>query len=318
MPDQADLESKKVAATMRFTLWRGRHLKSAMCHFLPLTGSLMFALLAGLASNASGEESPPTTTSNKKPKIELPRIVIAGDFGDAVPENIEKVLETTAEQLLRHTPERRLGTILVSPSTDVPITLFAKGPADEYQIRLATRDRFWAQYAYQFAHEVCHVLCNYDQKRTGDKQWFEEALCETASLFALKGLAVSWKESPPYPNWKSFAESFQHYVNDILSRRDRRLPPDQSLPEWYRRNAETLRKDRQSTERTRLVATYLLSLFEDDPTGWQALTWINTGEQDSSLPFPEYLAGWKSRCPERHRPFVHRIETLFGLASERK
>ena len=64
--------------------------------------------------------------------VELPRIVVTGDFGDAVPENIVKVLESTAEQLLKHTPARRFGTILVSPSHDVPISLYAKGTAGEY------------------------------------------------------------------------------------------------------------------------------------------------------------------------------------------
>lgn len=283
---------------------------------LMLCLTVVVLIPVGLTSRHSrllGDESHSSKGAAQKSMLELPRIIITGDFGDADSENIVKVLESTAEQLLRETPQRRLGTILVSPSKDVPISLFAKGPSGEYQIRLATRDRYWAQYAYQFAHEVCHLLCNYDQKRTGDKQWFEEALCETASLFAMQKMAEKWKESPPYANWKSFSRELQDYVNDILARRDRRLPSDLAMPEWYRINSEGLRKDRQSTERTKLVSTYLLALFEDDPTGWETLTWLNTGADDATIPFPEYLAGWKARCPEKHRPFVGRVESLFGL-----
>jgi hypothetical protein len=77
-----------------------------------------------------------------------------------------------------------------------------------------------------------------------------------------------------------------------------------------------MRQERKLTDRSELVATYLLALFEDDPTGWVALTWLNLGEKDATLGFADYLAGWKSRCPERHRPFVNRIESLFGFGAK--
>ena len=226
----------------------------------------LIAVSVVLIAPLIAEENPPQVPV-QQPQVELPRIILVGDFGDAVPENVVKVLESTAEQLLRHTPDRHLGTILVSPSLDAPISLFTKGPAGEYQIRLTARGRSWAQYAYQFAHELCHLLCNFEQRKSGDKQWFEEALCETASLFAQKQLALSWDKSPPYSNWKSYSASFTHYVNDILARRDRRLPPELSFPEWYRGQSAALKQDRTSTERSQLVVAYLLPLFEHDPAG---------------------------------------------------
>ena len=39
------------------------------------------------------------------------------------------------------------------------ITLIRDSTHDPYIIKLSVRDTLWDQYAYQFAHEFCHVLC---------------------------------------------------------------------------------------------------------------------------------------------------------------
>jgi hypothetical protein len=49
---------------------------------------------------------------------------------------------------------------------------------------------------YQFAHEFAHILSNYerhaDSKVARQHEWFEEALCEVASLYALKRVGMQW------------------------------------------------------------------------------------------------------------------------------
>lgn len=53
-------------------------------------------------------------------------------------------------------------------------------------IFLTVKDNYWCQWTYQFAHEYCHHLINgaMNGGLTG-LQWFEETLCELASLFCL-------------------------------------------------------------------------------------------------------------------------------------
>ena len=63
------------------------------------------------------------------------------------------------------------------------------------------RDGIEAYRAYQFAHEFCHILCNFDDDWKGNN-WFEETMCETSSLFVLRRLSKEWEERPPYPAWK--------------------------------------------------------------------------------------------------------------------
>ncbi|MCP6756902.1 hypothetical protein NL533_35270, partial [Klebsiella pneumoniae] len=78
-----------------------------------------------------------------------------------------------------------------------------RNDAREIVLKLDTSNTFWSQYAYQFAHEFCHVLCGYREDDPGT-QWFEETLCETASLFVLRAMAREWKTAPPYPHWKDY------------------------------------------------------------------------------------------------------------------
>jgi len=248
---------------------------------------------------------------DEKPK--LPDIKVSGDWGAGSTDDVHAVLQSCAENLLRYCPERRLGTIIVRPREGVPISLFDKGPAGEYQVLLTAHDAYWSQYAYQFSHELCHLLSNYDKREAGRNLWFEESLCETSSMFTMRQMAVTWKTTPPYPNWSGFAPSLDQYVNNLLAPRERRLPPDRTMAEWFREHQSSLEQQRKLTVDSQLVAVYLLSIFEDEPTGWESLTWINLGPHDADIDLRIYLQLWKERVPERQKAFLGKIQKLFGF-----
>ena len=223
------------------------------------------------------------------------------------------MLQSCAENLLKYSPERRLKTILVRPHEGVPITLFEKGPAGEYQVLLSARDAYWSQYAYQFSHELVHILSNYDRRKTGRNFGSRNRSAKHHRCSRCGKMAITWKTKPPYPNWSGFASHLDQYVDTLLAPRRRRLPPDRTMPQWFREHEDSLAKQRELTPDSQMVAVYLLSIFEDEPTGWEALTWINLGPNDADLDLRDYLKGWKERVPERHRPFIAKIQTLFGL-----
>lgn len=91
---------------------------------------------------------------------QLVEIHVIADNWNARIDDVGKVLDSTADQLLVYFPERKLAPILVTHRDDVPITLNAKGPNGEYQVKLGANLTYWAQYTYQFAHEMCHILAN--------------------------------------------------------------------------------------------------------------------------------------------------------------
>jgi hypothetical protein len=269
----------------------------------------LFAACLILASESMAAQPPlPAAIA---PLTDRVKIKIEGDWGSAPRENVEKMLYSTAGELLRFCPERRLGTIVVRHHADVPITLYQKGPHGEHQVLLEANNTYWSQYDYQFAHELTHILCNCDRRKAGCNLWFEETLCETASLFSLRKMAVAWKTKPPYANWTSFAPHFDEYADAMLARRDRRLPPDRNMAEWFREHAASLAEQRKLTDESKLVAAYLVALFEDDPSGWETLATLNLGPNDADLDFRANLEGWKQRVPERQRSFVGKIEGLF-------
>ncbi len=223
--------------------------------------------------------------------------------------DVEKVLYSAAEPLWKYFPDRELKPILVEPKGG-PITLYERGPAGEIQVRLNTGDRLWAQQAFQFAHELGHILCNYKPGANRNK-WFEESVCELASLFALRRMSEAWQTAPPYPNWKSYAPSLANYAEERLKAAS--LPSGTTLGDWYLEYADQLAQDHANRNRNLIVASVLLPLFEKQPQHWEAVTYLNDAKPRPSQTFAAYLNDWYLRCPRQHQSFVEQIARQFEI-----
>lgn len=245
--------------------------------------------------------------------------VLPGEWGDATREDIETLLAAAARELWVYFPERRLKPILVAPSEEHPRVRFASDLDGEYLVHLSARDRHWSQYAYQFAHEFAHILSNYERNphvAVRRNQWFDESLCETASLFTLRRLGAAWltKEGAvPFAHWKSYGHALQSYALELLMQPHRALPARLGFADWYRENAVDLGKSPYLRERDELVAGMLLPLFEKSPGAWGAIGYLNLEESDASGSFAQYLSNWHRNSPSAQRPVVEEIIALFGL-----
>lgn len=260
------------------------------------------ACLVWMARPAAGDERPAVVTA-----IEI-TLADEGEWEGAVPDDVRRVLGSAAAALLAEVPDAALPPLEVR-ARGGPIVLHQRGPAGLVRIRLNTGGNLWSQYAYQFAHEVCHVLCRYDRDPTGN-QWFEESLCEMASLFVLRRMATTWKTDPPYPNWRSYAVHLGAYADDRIAAA--RLPAGTSLAEWYRVNRDALATVATDRERNTVVAVALLPLFEDQPRHWAAVPRINDAMPAAPQPFARYLADWRRSLPAERRATVDAIAELFG------
>jgi len=223
--------------------------------------------------------------------------------------DIEKVLASAAEELWKNFPERTLPAIDVEPQGG-PVTNFRRAEDGAYHVQLNTGGTFWSQYAYQFAHEFCHILCNYRQGPRNNK-WFEESLCELASIYALRGMARTWQTHPPYPNWKDYSKSLNSYADDLL--KQGQLPAGLTLAQWFAQQREELAKDPVQREKNRVVAVALLDLFETAPEHWEAVGYLNQGDTGWARSFAVYLADWEAQCPQRHKAFVRQIAQRLGI-----
>ena len=117
-----------------------------------------------------------------------------GNWGAASLASVHAVLESAYQVLVQAFDKHPDAPVHVAWWNQSPRVFFDHSP---YQIRISARDTYWCQYVYQFSHELCHVMTGFDRNREHKHKWFEESLCELASLFVLHQLADGWKERPP-------------------------------------------------------------------------------------------------------------------------
>jgi hypothetical protein len=274
-----------------------------LAHSRNLSAAVGFAMLIG--GGAAAQEPP---------KHPLEIRVAAEGWGDADPDDIRKVLESAGRALLVQLPDLKVPPIDVSRSRTGPITLFQRGPGGEIRIRLDVEGRHWAQFSFQFGHEICHVVCGCVDYVNPDL-WFEESICETASLYVLGRMAEEWKVRPPYPTWKDYAPALQKYRDERLAQG--KLPEETSLTEWFREKKAALRKDPHQRPLNLVAGSAMLPIFEAAPEHWGALPFLNTIRGGMMRSFPGYLGDWSRSAPEKHREFIATLAVRFGTPADR-
>jgi hypothetical protein len=236
-------------------------------------------------------------------------VVVPGDWGGSELADIRKVCESAAGTIAAQLTDDGFAPILVQRGKTAPITLFERGEGSEYIVRLNTGGRAWAQCAYQFSHEFCHIVCNYRNVKN-PQMWFEETLCECASMYAVRRMAVEWKTNPPYSNWKGYSASLESYASDLVKRHADRKD---SVAQFYQANLTELEKTSTNRKLNSYIASKLLRHFEATPAAWQSLRYLNLGPVEENASLSTYLIGWHGRVPEQHKPLVRQIAAEFEI-----
>ncbi len=189
-----------------------------------------------------------------------------------------------------------------------PIVLFKRSLRGEIVMLLSSSGTYWSQHSYQVAHEFCHILCRYKE---GDKTnlWFEESLCELASIYALRQMAITWQTSPPYRNWKDYGKSLKEYADDVAGKYP--VPDGLKFATWFKINHDKLSKKATQRELNGIVAVQLLPIFEKSPAAWRTLPYLNVDRGKKKQTFSEYLKAWHDNTPEELRPHVDNITKQF-------
>lgn len=257
--------------------------------------------------------SPAAEGPNPAVKPVRHEIRIVADGFESEQQDIAKVCHSAAAQLQRWVPELPLEDIVVTRGHEGPITLFERNADKAVVIRLDTHQTYWAQYAYQFSHELFHVQCGF---RSGPKQnlWFEESACEAASLYCLRGMAREWATKAPYGNWTGYSHSLRNYADDMMNKRTYKSEAvRKGLAAFYRDHEAELRRDAVNRELNAVVADALLGFFEEKPARFAAFRWLNATPRPEDEPFKSYLERWERNAPEEHRGTIREVRALFGL-----
>ncbi len=284
-----------------------------------MTSGMSKVIVFGLIYLATMDAAPAADDRAASAWKPLEIAVRARGFGKASPADIRAVIQSAAGELWRYCPHTQLPAIDVYHRADHPQTDFEYMSSGRIAIGLATQDTHWAQYSFQFAHEFCHALANYSS--TSSRRlvryprhanlWLEESLCETASLFALRAMGRSWQTDPPHSAWREYAVWLNSYAAERLALAKHRLRPGTPFSIWFRENQSLLRRNPTERSRNTIIATQLLPIFEADPRGWEALAFLNSASINPQSSLAQHLAQWRSRCPQRLRSFVTKVESVF-------
>lgn len=276
-------------------------------------------IVAALACSFAHAEPVKTSAKSRVNSKEMGlRIDVRGGGWGGVPrESIETVLYAVADELMTRLPGKLAVPIVVTHTEDSPIALYERGPGGEYQVRLHAKGENWHLFAYEFAHELCHILSNFDENSGADvtkyNQWFEETLCETASLFTLESLAATWEAAPPGAKWSEPAKKLRRFFDHLIAEGHRQLPPHTPLQAWLHDNEERLRTDPYLRNDNEVVANLLLPLFRDNPQHWESLGYLNLDPDDARSSLHDYLRHWYDNAPLEHKRFIAGILALFRL-----
>ena len=234
------------------------------------------------------------------------------DWGAVSKQDIEAVLYSVA-QVLMPAPAKKAGySIVVAHDDRFPVVLYDRGAAGEYRVMLHARDANWHLYVYEFAHEFCHVMSNYGAQGDEGKrhnQWFEESLCETASLFALRTLADSWQAAPPAPHLAGGSVQLRWFY-DLLAAEEHRHPQGEGMAAWLQDREDELRQNPYQRRKNELVAMGLLPLFSAERGNWQALSYLNLDPADRDCSLDDYLEHWYHNAPAAQKPLVAGVRQL--------
>ena len=219
---------------------------------------------------------------------DAPLAVVNGDWGATDLRAVHAVLKSAYDVLSEAFGHRPDAPVRVYPwNGDHALTVHDRRP---YEIFLAARDRYWCQYVYQFSHELCHVMTRFDLCKGHRHKWFEESLCELASLFVLHRLAQVWTERPfpDIPGAAEFAPHHRTYANKVAEGYDRPV----ALPEWLTENVEAMQSNPCNRGFNGVVAVALLDGFLEDPSSWPECAWLNRWDAKADETFHDHLDSW--------------------------
>ena len=285
----------------------------------------MASLGAGWTTSMRAQVPAPAPASAPVPARLLQITVDRYDWGTASPGDISAVVQSAGDQIWEHCNRSQLDLIKVYRRRDYPVTDILRDWKGRISIGLTSKDARWAQFAFQFGHEFCHALAHHSgigkrgwHNLAHANMWFEESLCETGSLFALRRMAENWRTAPPFPQWRGYAPAFSMYAAARLALPEHRLPVGVPFAAWFHQNEAALRACSTLREKNTIIASQMLPVLEATPAGWEALCFLNLGSRDPKKSFARHLTEWGQNAPPDLHPFVSRIAAVFASEAVKK
>ena len=152
---------------------------------------------------------------------------VHGDWGGSLPGAAAAVISRMREACLsglRLLSDHQPDHLRVDDEASGPphVWLHEENPTTAW-IVVDIGTRAWSQLAYQFGHELGHVMCNswmWKVETPPPSRWLEECLAEAFSMRGLGRLADAWEQNPPFAGDAGYGRR----ASRLSPRPDRKIP----------------------------------------------------------------------------------------------
>jgi hypothetical protein len=188
-------------------------------------------------------------------------------------------------------------------------------------VDMGSRD--WCKLAYQFGHELGHVLCNSwtsSARAQPPSQWLEESIVEAFSIRGLARLATSWEMTPPFAGDNDFSTAIRQYRQNLIDNYAKAVDRSSytDLGSWFRKSQRALESGGfglSPSEGPAILA--ILGELERDDAYVADMGALNRWPARTAVPPGEYLKLWEASCRELRASgkLPVRLRQLFGVKS---
>ena len=282
----------------------------------------------GTARPRSGDLATMTQLSppiEQAPTLLSAPIELAGDWGHMLPRAADQVVERMRHACLdgvRLLSDRQPTRLRVDEHTSgsPAVWLHPDGSTMAWVI-VDIGERDWSKLAYQFGHELGHVMANSWQPHAKPKppcQWLEEAMVEAFSVRGLGRLAESWKRDPPFAGDNAFGSAIADYRQNI-TRRYTVLADQQGLTRdpaaWFADHRGEIEVPGLN-QFAQAASLTILGEYERAPSCVEALGALNRWPGRTAVPIDDYFRQWQASCAELQASLVlpTRLREMLGIA----
>ena len=177
----------------------------------------------------------------------------------------------------------------------------------------------WCQLAYQFGHELGHVLCNSWDKQAYPRapcQWLEESLVEAFTIRGLGLLATTWERDPPFEGDGGFATAIRRYRSNLIATYEARSA-HRPCGAWFRAARSSIERRGGESEAEAPATLCILAELEESNRVVEDLGAVNRWRSRSGIAIEDYLTQWQTSCTDICAPgrLPQQLRCLLDLGS---
>lgn len=188
--------------------------------------------------------------------------------------------------------------VSTSPSRWAPMVVATDRSDGAAWILVTVDGTHWARLAYQFGHELGHVLCNSWGAGCEPQvpcHWIEEVCVEAFSIRTLFEMERCWSKKAPYPQWTSYSSDLGGYATRTYAGHAS-LATKPNSPDYLVHLHPALLQLKNLGDAAKAVVPEVVEVFRLDPQSIADLGAMNRWPGRAKLPIGDYLGEWVSSC----------------------